>query len=756
MKREKIGEIFVKAELISHDDLDHVLAENRAFPDEKLGQTLVRLNLGSETDVARALSFQLDIPYIDLSTVIVDPRAIKQIPLELAIQEHILPVYIEKNDLVLAMEEPQDFDTIEKARFTSGLNIRPHVAAASDIVAAIKRYYSIEESIGAITQNITPGEDVELLLDHLKLSEQQIQDLKKQSESPEIVKLVNTLIFQGIAVRASAIQIEPQKQDVLVKNRVDGVFVESMRIPRWTQGTLIARIKIMGGMDIVKRHVPQEGRIKLKMRQSVIDLSVSSLPSQYGECLIIHILETGETIPLIKELGLLPDDFRKLQELLQLSQGMILVCGPSSSGKTTTLYTLANELFRQQRRTVTLEASIGYRLKGVTQVQINETDGLTYAQALHSILRHNPDVILIGEIQDKETAEIAMQASMSTHLILSTLRTNDLMSTITRLKDLDADLQLFASSLSGMVSQRLVRKVCEQCREKYEPSSKLLEKIESRVGEKVSCVFYHGEGCEMCHYTGYQDRIGVYHVLTMSKGLRKFISQGDPEGKMWMAIKKAEMESLLKNTLEMVKQGLTTVEELDRVLFETEEFEGAEVLKCERCQKPVEPDWEVCRSCGHARKPPSSDGVEQIRTPAQIATSHIPQSEGYTFQGFKLLLVDDDDDMLQRLKFILLEKQFTITTAANGLEALEKIARDKPHLVVTDIIMPRMDGLELIRRLRKDITTTFIPVIILSAKQETADRLKGFAVGTDDYLPKPFSMHELFFRINAILKRVYK
>jgi CheY-like chemotaxis protein len=223
-----------------------------------------------------------------------------------------------------------------------------------------------------------------------------------------------------------------------------------------------------------------------------------------------------------------------------------------------------------------------------------------------------------------------------------------------------------------------------------------------------------------------------------------------------MAIKKAEMESLMKNTLEMVKQGLTTVEELDRVLFETEEFEGAEVLKCERCQKPVEPDWEACRSCGHVRKAPSSDGVEQIRTPAQIATSHIPQSEGYAFQGFKILLVEDDDDMLQRLKFILLEKQFTITTAANGLEALEKIARDKPHLVVTDVMMPRMDGLELIRRLRKDITTTFIPVIILSAKQETADRLKGFAVGTDDYLPKPFSIHELFFRINAILKRVYK
>jgi len=756
MNRERIGEIFFKAGLISRDALAHVLEENRTHPQEKLGQTLVRLNLASDAEIARALSLQLDIPYIDLNIVVIDPYAVKQISLDLAMKHHILPMYIEKNNLILAMEDPQDFEAIETARFASGLNIRPHVAALSEIVAGIKRYYSIDESVGAIIQNVTPDKDLEFLLEHVKPGEQQIQDLKKESESPAIVKMVNTIIFQGIAVRASAIRIEPQQQEVLVKNRVDGVLVESMRVPKWTQGALISRIKIMGGMDFTKRHIPQKGRTKLKMQQRVIEMEISSLPSQHGECMTIQILDTGETIPLIKDLGILPDEVSKLHKLLWLPQGMILICGPPGSGKTTTLYTLAHELSQQHRKIITLEDAIEYQLKGVKQVQINEKAGLTFAKALHSVVRHNPDVILVGEIRDKETAEIAMKASTNKHLILSTLRSNDVMTTLTRMKDLGADSQLFASSLSGIITQRLVRKICEQCREKYKPSSKLLEKIESRLGEKVPGVFYHGKGCQTCNYTGYHDRIGVHHVVMMSRGFRKLIIQGTPKSGRNTGISKIISILLMKNILKKVKQGITTVEELERVLFSAEEPEMAGALKCEHCQQPVEPDSQVCPSCNHALRTPSSPGVEQVRKPAQIAPSKDVRGKGYVFKGCKILLVDEDKNMVQSLKRTLLEKQFTVTTATNGEEALEKIARDKPHLVITEIVMPRMDGLELIKRLRKDITTAFIPVIIVSAKGETIDRLKGFAAGTDDYVPKPFSTHELFFRINAILRRTYK
>lgn len=756
MNRERIGQLFLKAGLISHDVLAHVLAENQAHPEEKLGQTLVRLNLASDIEVARALSLQFDIPYIDLNMVVVDPYAVKQIPLDLAMKHHILPIYIERNNLILAMEDPQDFEAIEAARFVSSLNIRPHITARSDLVAGIKRYYAVEESVGAIIQDVAPQEDVECILEHLKVSEQQLQDLKKQSESPAIVKMVNTIIFQGIAVRASAIRIDPQKQEVLVKNRVDGVLVESMRVPKWTQGALISRIKIMGGMDFTKRHIPQKGRTKLKMQQRVIEMEMSSLPTQYGECMTIHILDTGETIPLIKDLGLLPDDITKIHKLLWLRQGMILVCGPPSSGKTTTLYTLANELSRQQRKIITLEESIEYQLKGVQQVQINEKAGLTFAKALDSVLRHKPDVILVGEIRDKETAEMAMNASTKGHLILSTLRTNDIMTPIARLKDLGPDPQLCASSLSGFITQRLVRKVCAQCREKYTPSSTLLKNIESRLGKKVSGVFSHGKGCKTCNYTGYQDRLGVYHVVMMSQGLRKLILQNTPKTGMSPGIRRIEMILLMKNILAKVKQGSTTVEELERVLFSAEESEMAEALKCEHCHQPVEPDSQVCPACHQALRAPSSPGVEQIHKPDQIAPPEDLKDTRYAFKGCKILVVDPDKTMIQRLRRTLLEKQFLVAMATNGEEALEKIARDKPHLVLTETVMPRVDGLELIRRLRKDITTAFIPVIIVSAKGETADRLKGFAAGTDDYVPKPFSIHELFFRINAILRRTYK
>jgi type IV pilus assembly protein PilB len=756
MKREKLGEIFVKARIISQGQLVRVIAENRTHPEEKLGQTLVRLKLASDTDIARALSLQLNIPYIDLHTVVIDPYAVKRIPLNLAMQHHILPIYLERNNLILAMEVPQDFEVIEAARFATGLNIRPHVAPASEILAAINRYYAVEESVGNILQNVTPNEDVELILKHLQVNEQQIEELKKQSESPAIVKMVNTIILQGISVRASAIQIDPHEHEVVIKNRVDGVLVESMKTPKWTKGALISRIKLMGGMDLFKRHIPQKGRAKLQMSQRIIEMEISSLPTQYGECLTIHILDTGENIPLVKDLELLPDDLMKINKLLWLPQGMILVCGSHRSSKTTTLYTLANELSRQHKKIITLEEAIAYQLKGAQQVRINEHAGLTFAQALHSVLQHKPDVILVGEIRDKETAELAMKASLNGRLILSTLRADDLMDTLTRLKELGVDPQLLASSLSGMITQRQVRKICDHCQEEYAPTAKILEHIASQLGEKVAGMFYHGKGCKTCNYTGYRDQIGVYHIIQMSPGLRKLILQDTPKSGMQTGLSKIEISLLMQTILAKVKQGNTTVEELERVLFATEQVARDRTLKCEHCQQPVEPESQVCPNCHQPLRTPAVPGVEQIREPAQIAPVKDVQDSGYAFKGFKILVVDPDQEMLQRVGRTLLAKQFTVTTATNGEEAWGQIARDKPHLVLTEIVLGKMDGLELIRRLRKEITTAFIPVIIVSARTQTADRIKGFVAGTDDYVPKPLSVEELFFRINAILRRTYK
>lgn len=759
MKSEKIGELFVKAGLLAPATLAHVLEENRKHPEEKLGQTLIRLKLASDTDIARALSLQFNIPYIDLQMVVIDPYAVKRIPAELATQHHMLPIYIEKNNLVLAMENPLDFEATEAARFASGLNIRPHVTSLSEILNGIKRYYSIEETVAARMQNVPAADkDMEYILQNVRPSDQQLDELKKQSESPAIVKMVNTMILQGLAVRASAIQIDPQKQDVMVRNRVDGALVDSMRLPKWTQGALISRLKIMADMDFTKRLIPQKGRTKLKMQQRIIEMEMSCLPAQHGECMIINILDTGETIPLIQNLGFLPDEMTKVHKFLWLPQGLTIICGPHGSGKTTTLYALASELLRHQRKIITIEDKIEYQLKGAQQVQLNEQAGLTYAQAFQSVLRHNPDVILLGELRDKETADMALNAAKKGHVVLSATRTEDVISTLTRLRDLGVNAELLAASLSGIITQRLVRKICPLCRETYTPSPKLIEAVAGRIGEAVTGTFTRGKGCAKCNFTGYLERAGAYHVMLMNPGLRKLILQGTPKSGTATSISKIERALLIKNILEKAKQGVTTLEELERVLLHAVEVPKADEITCPHCHRPIARESQVCPACQRSlQEPPAAlPGVEQIQKPTQIATPKESKGTSYIFKGYKILLVDQETALLKQLQQILAEKDFTVSIANDGEAALDLVAREKPHLVITEVTLPKLDGLELIRRLRKNVTTTFIPVIIVSAKGDTNDRIKGFAAGTDDYVPKPFSMHELFFRINALLRRTYK
>ena len=756
MKKEKIGEIFVKIKLISPAQLDRVLQENRAHPEEKLGQTLVRLKLASDIDIARALSLQLNTPYIDLHTVVIDPSAVKRIPLNIAMQHQILGIYLERNNLILAMAIPQDFEAIEAARFASGLNIRPHVAPLGEILAAINRYYAVEESVGAMLQDATPSEEVENLLEYMKLSDQQLQDLKKQSESPAIVKMVNTIMLQGISMRATAIQVDPQEREVVIKNRVDGALVESMRTPQWTRGALISRLKLMGGLDLVKRHIPQKGRTKMKMLQRVIEMEISSLPARFGESITIHILDTGESLPLVKDLGLLPEDVQKIQKLLWLPQGLILGCGSHGSGQAALLYTLANELAQQHKKIVTIDETIAYQLKGAQQVQINAAAGLTFPQALQSVLRQKPDVILVGEIRDSETAELTLQAATNGRLMLSTLGAPDVIATILRFKELGVDPRLLATALAGMVTQRQVRKICDQCRAEYAPPPRILERIAAQLGEKVTGAFSHGKGCDACNQTGYRDQSGVYHVIMLSPGLRQFIRQDTTQKERRASFSKIESTLLMQTILAKAKERITTVEELERVLFPAEPVAKAEEVKCPQCRQPLPPGRPVCPHCQPARPTPAAPRGEQLPPPATVAPAPEKKDSRYAFKGFKILLVDNDPDVLQRVGRTLLEKQLTVTTATDGAEAWAQIVRDKPHLVITDVALRKMDGLELIRRLRREQATAAIPVIIVSAKHETADRIKGFAVGTDDYVSKPFSMQELFFRINAIFRRVYK
>lgn len=781
MNREKIGNVFVKAGLVSPEQLRLAMVENKnRGSKEKLGQTLVRMKFASDGEVARALSMQLGFPYIDLNAIIVDPYAVQKIPPEIAMKHRMLPIYIEKNSLVLAVEDPHDFDAVEAARFASGLDVSPHVAAFSDIVAGIKRYYDTDRT--SRTQEATPDDDIQRLLQQVRPSEQQLEQLKELSESPAVTNLINTIIFQGLAVRASAIQFEPQEHGMQVKNRVNGVLTNSTKVQKNMQAPLIARLKIMAGMDYANRHIPQKGRTQYHMQQRALELEISCLPSSHGEALTIRILDTGESIPTINNLGFQSENRMKIMKLLAVPQGLTLICGPSGSGKTATLYALAHELSRNQRKIVTIEETIEYQFKDAQQVQLNERAGLDFPQALRSILRHNPNVIALGELRDKETVDLAIEAAKSGRIVLAVVKAPDILSTIDSLRDLGIENRKFAAALSGIITQRIIRKICNKCRRQHQPSPELRASIEEHLGEKLTGIFSRGKGCPACNLTGYDEKTGVCHVVPMSPALEKIIIQGT-EGS---TIGRLETKVLLKNVLAQAKQGSTTLEELQRVLLAPEKPAEPDIKRCPRCNRPIRPEEELCSDCLEAQQAQAAQPVQEApppepappaappqpqppahQPPAATPPAQAPPPESapaaasaaagkYAFKGRKVLIVDTDKKLLKQLASTLKEQQFAVLAATNGEEALKKISQYRPDMLITEVMLPKLNGLSLIRKLRQNSRTADLPIIILSQKGDTPDRLKGFAIGTDDYVPKPFSMPELFFRINAIMRRAYK
>ena len=757
----KLGEILVNAGQLSVDDLMCALDDHHQHPKERLGETLLRLQLVDEVELAKALACQLHVPYVDLTADTIDPQAVQKISQKLAFQKQILPVALEGKKLLLAMRDPQDLEAIDMAQFASGLNVRPCIAAASALENAIHRYYAAEEggnqeteeSFDAIIQEVPHQDTLEVMADE-NLNEEGIMELKKKSELAPIVKLVNSIIFQGISAHASDIHIEPQEKEVVVRNRVDGVLSESSRVPGWIHAALVSRIKIMAELDISKRRIPQDGRVKVRLQNNVVDLRISTLPTQYGEKVVMRILETQKNILRPSELGFHPKELKKVADLIQLPQGMILVCGPTGSGKTTTLYALLGEIAQKQINIVTLEDPIEYRMSGVNQVQVNEKAGLTFAASLRSILRQDPDVILVGETRDAETAETAMRASMTGHLVFSTLHTNDAVATITRLKNLGIDSYLVASAVSGIISQRLVRAICEHCREEYELPPETRTHFETLLGEELSFPVYRGTGCERCRQTGYHGRVGVHEVLVMDGTLRELIDRDEPEGRLRDEARKSGMQSLFEDTLEKITQGITTIDELERVLFQYEKPKALKELTCGRCRQPVQAEWQTCPFCSSELKSTVTPEKGSLPDADEIASSDdIPAWNHDEFRDIKVLLVDRDDAAARELAFFLMKKHFQVIPVDNEKEALSAMAHDRPHIVITENTSPEMDGLELLRHIRHGTATASLPVLILSHKKEVMDQWGGFMMGADDYLIKPCPPEIVECHIRAVLRR---
>lgn len=559
MKNKRLGEMLVDAGVLSEEQVRQAI-ELQKGTGKRLGTVLLEHHFINETQLIEVLRLQLGIDFIDLNKAKIDPYMAGLVPKNIAAQYRVVPVRVENGNLILAMEDPLNFRALEMVKQITKDKVTPYIAYSDAIDRAISVLYENEGASVAIAQMKEErglNGTVEELAERNK-----IQD---ESSSAPTVKLVNSILERGIAEKASDIHVEPRENDMCVRIRVDGRLNEILTIPKGLQDAVISRFKIMAEMNITEHRVPQDGRAQYTRQGKVIDLRLSTLPTIHGEKIVIRILSRDKNTLNRKGIGITEKDNARFSRILKNSSGMIMIVGPTGSGKTSTLYTMIEELKSDSVNMISLEDPVEFQIDGVTQVAINEKVGLTFASALRSCLRQDPDIICIGEIRDGETATIAMRAAMTGHLVLTTVHTEDAVSAIDRLRDLGVEPYLIGGSLRGVVSQRLVRKICPNCREEIKPDPDLLDLAGIRSAGNH---FYKGKGCYMCFDSGYRGRTGVFEILTVTSRIRDEISKGKNGTELRRIVKEeGNFTPMIENGRDLVLKGVTTLEEVvDKVV----------------------------------------------------------------------------------------------------------------------------------------------------------------------------------------------
>jgi type IV pilus assembly protein PilB len=555
-KTKQLGQILLEQGLLTQEQLEHALEEHRKTP-RSLGRTLIDLGYIRERDLVRALAEQVGLEFVDLSDHRIDPVVAGLLPEPLCRRYRALPIGERDGKLLVAMSDPANVYALDDIRTLTGRDVQPVVATANDIEQAIQKFSAMGEQVEALA-----SEAAERLEGETELTE-----MEAAVEDAPIVKLVNAIMTQAVADRASDVHIEPTERDVRVRFRVDGVLHEVMHSPKNIQNGLISRLKVMADLNIAEKRVPQDGRMSMRVAGKQLDLRLATLPTVYGEKVVIRILDKSNALLQLSELGFQPEPYRRFERAFRKPYGAILVTGPTGSGKSTTLYATLNLVNSPDRNIITVEDPVEYRLPGVNQIQINPKAGLTFASALRSILRADPDIILIGEIRDRETAMIAVESALTGHLVLSSLHTNDAPSAITRLTEMGVETFLVASAVDCVVAQRLARRLCEKCKEPYVPDPQELREAgftEEQMGQIRQ--LYRAVGCDACSRTGYRGRFGLYEVMPMSEEIERLtVERASSEAIRAVALEQG-MIDLRADGLMKAMQGLTSVEEIARVV----------------------------------------------------------------------------------------------------------------------------------------------------------------------------------------------
>src|SRR5256886_1358232 len=677
-----------------------------------LWECLVAEKIATDAEIIDKLSHRFRLKVADPSKI--DLTARDGVPEQLARRYRVLPLRLTDSYLELGTANPFDLDAEKALAFATAREIRLFLLAPSKIARKHDKVKKPEKAIDKLLEGMGDEEVLTTLRDTAAPEELNVSEADA-SQKP-VVRLVDMIISEGILSRASDIHVEPEEGGVAVRYRIDGVLRQVMKIPRQAGLPLISRIKIMSSLDIADRLRPQDGRARVAVNGQPIDLRVSTLPASLGEKVVIRILDSRATVKSLDSLGLNPQEVEAIRRLLENHEGILLVTGPTGSGKTTTLYSCINQIKSEGVNIVTVEDPVEYRMQGIVQVQVQEKAGLTFASALRSILRQDPNVVLVGEIRDRETAQIAVQASLTGHLVLSTLHTNDAANAVTRLVDIGIEAYKIAAALRGVVAQRLMRRLCTTCKEVW------METPPDRLKRWIpkGTPLYRAAGCPDCAMTGYRSRFSIVEVLPVTPEVERRVAAGETAEHIAAAARRAGMKGLWDSGLAHVLRGESTVDELMRVVDVPQEDDTVAPSPVESGRRPSgkipQPRYSPVPGTIAAQPPPGA--------PAPLTTHFelleeppAPRRSGPHGEiAVKVLLVDDEDSLRKVMRDLLERDGYAVTEARDGVQALDQVDRVGPDIIVLDLNLPGLDGYGVLSHLRSRPATANIPVIVLTAK----------------------------------------